>query len=241
MRTCLTAATMVALLFLGIESVAWAQSSAGRSTGLSSSGNTGSSTNQDAMSVSGPGTSGRSGSGRESQVSLLGGQVQDIQISTTPLQPGEFVGADVQDVRDTMARTGAQRGTGQGRSGLSAFDSSPFGRALQALSGGLGSSYGARRTTEIRARMRTAFTVPRTAPGQVGSKLAQRLEKSSWIETHSPMEVKIEGGTAVLRGVVATEHDRAIAGRMAMLEPGVRQVDNQLEVQPTPSPSDAVQ
>ncbi|HUT95440.1 MAG TPA: BON domain-containing protein [Thermoguttaceae bacterium] len=68
--------------------------------------------------------------------------------------------------------------------------------------------------------------------------MATRLEKSSWLRPQSPMEVAIEGGTAILRGVVATEHDRVLAERVAKLEPGVRQVENLLTLAPaSESPS----
>ena len=54
------------------------------------------------------------------------------------------------------------------------------------------------------------------------------------------MEVTIEGATAILRGVVATEHDRVLAERVAKLEPGVRQVENLLTLAP-PSESPSTQ
>ena len=67
--------------------------------------------------------------------------------------------------------------------------------------------------------------------------MAQRLEKSSWIDAHS-LEVAFEQGTAILRGVVATEHDRGLAERMTKLEPGVRRVENLLTLAPaSESPS----
>jgi len=42
--------------------------------------------------------------------------------------------------------------------------------------------------------------------------------------------VQVEGQTAVLRGIVATEHERDLAGQVAMLEPRVSHVQNELEV-----------
>lgn len=44
------------------------------------------------------------------------------------------------------------------------------------------------------------------------------------------IEVELDGGTAVLRGTVASESDRRVAERTAKLEPGVRQVRNELVV-----------
>jgi osmotically-inducible protein OsmY len=43
-----------------------------------------------------------------------------------------------------------------------------------------------------------------------------------------PIEVTLQGRTAVLRGGVATPHNRDLAARLALLEPGVDQVQNEL-------------
>lgn len=148
----------------------------------------------------------------------------------------DVVGASVEDARNAMIATGAQR------AGQSAGGASPFGagRGGQTRRPSARTNYGSRRrTTEIRAKLRVGFSVVRTAPAQLGSRLAGRLEKSSWIQTHSAVEVAVEKGTAILRGAVATEHDRVLAERIARLEPGVRRVENQLTVaESSPSPSD---
>ena len=66
------------------------------------------------------------------------------------------------------------------------------------------------------------------------------MERSSWIQNRSPLEVSIDQGTATLRGVVATEHDRVLAERLALLEGGIRQVENLLEIEsPSPGAEDA--
>ena len=76
------------------------------------------------------------------------------------------------------------------------------------------------------------FSVAPPATAQLGSALATRIEISSRIQTRSPVDVSIGSGTAILRGVVATEHDRVLAEWLARLEPGIRRVDNQLTVAP---------
>lgn len=243
MRTYLPAVTIVALVVLGFESDGRAQQSQNRNS-TSSTQAVASPAQQTlsnfnaSTSATGGGSGGQSGQ-QSTMFSELG------QMSRMPdLQAGDFVGASVEDARAAMAATGAQRGgaggvSRQGPLGASGFAPDRFGGGYQPG----GSAYGARRSTgEIRAKVRLGFSVPRPSPAQLvlqGSKLATRLEQSSWLQTHSPMEVSIESGTAILRGVVATDHDRRLAERMARLQPGVRQVENQLTVAP-PTESPAV-
>ena len=50
---------------------------------------------------------------------------------------------------------------------------------------------------------------------------------------NSPINVSVSQGKVTLRGSVATPHDRALAGLVARMEPGVEEVDNQLIVTPS--------
>jgi len=218
MRTLCTAATLAVLVVLGSHPVAWAQQ-------------TQASDRTQNLSVL-SGTGGRTTSGG------VGGSAGAGMGVVTPYESGGFVGASVEDVRGAMTATCATREGGQSMArGQTGFGSSQFGRGGQSRRGGGG--FGSRTSTsEIRARLRTGFRFARPAPAQRSSKLATRMEKSSWLQHRSPMEVTIEGGKAVLRGVVATEHDRVLAERVAKLEPGVRQVENLLTLAPaSESPS----
>jgi hypothetical protein len=163
------------------------------------------------------------------------------------LQSGQFVGVTVEDVRAAATATGAMRegaAGGRGQTRQSPFGSSRGGFQPGRRSFARTTVFGFGRTTgEIRARVRLGFSVPKPAPAQlaqVGSQLAARMERSSWLQTRSPVEVAIEGQTATLRGVVATEHDRVLAARLAKLEPGVRRVENLLTLAP-PSESPSTQ
>jgi len=60
--------------------------------------------------------------------------------------------------------------------------------------------------------------------------LAERLRRVLTDRLRSPLEVSIQHETAILRGTVATEHDRILAGHLARFEPGVRNVKNELTV-----------
>ena len=46
----------------------------------------------------------------------------------------------------------------------------------------------------------------------------------------SAVQVEIQGRTAILRGVVATEHDRDLAARVVRLEATIEQVENKIDV-----------
>lgn len=67
--------------------------------------------------------------------------------------------------------------------------------------------------------------------------LVERLRRALGDRLRSPLEVTIDGETATLRGLVATDHDRVLAGHVARFEPGVLNVENDLTV--AASPSDA--
>jgi len=103
------------------------------------------------------------------------------------------------------------------------------------LSGMGTGTYGAGRGTmanrEIPATLQVAFDHPQPQRSQVNSKLAERITRSPSIRLRSPLEVSLQSdGTVVLRGTVATAHDRAVAERLARLEPGVWRVQNELQV-----------
>ncbi len=60
------------------------------------------------------------------------------------------------------------------------------------------------------------------------------------LQTLSPVTVLTRGRTVILRGTVASDHDRDLAGQLARLEPAVDQVENELIVgQPTTVPPSA--
>ena len=85
--------------------------------------------------------------------------------------------------------------------------------------------------------MRVGFRAQPAIRPTTAAALATRLERSRWIQSQSPIEVEIESGTAILRGVVATEHDRALAERAALLEAGIWTVKNELVVEPILTPA----
>lgn len=186
-----------------------------------------------------PGTSGGSLSQLNPSVGQLTGSERFLRSNA---QAGEFVGTSSREMEGFVGATQAGQNVGRQststglESGLSSRAPSRPGGASRA--GGPSRPAAARgrgSTTSLRTAIRVGFRHPAVAPSQVSATLAQRLSRSRRIESLSRMEVVLQGGTATLRGVVATDHARALAGQLARLEPGVQQVNNELVVAAAPA------
>ena len=73
-------------------------------------------------------------------------------------------------------------------------------------------------------------------PEAIQATLDRRLRNSPRIRWTSPLELTVDGQTAILRGEVATSRDRELAQAWAEFEPGISSVQNDLTVQ-SPDPS----
>ncbi len=140
--------------------------------------------------------------------------------------PGQFVGADTAEMQRftgaVQAGTGGNRGAMQGLNGAGRNRGNTANRQTN--------TGGTRGTTDVRTTLRVAFDYTRTTPESISTTLAARLEKSRRIRTLSAVQVVFDRGTVTLRGVVATDHDRALAERLTRLEGGVSRVKNELTV-----------
>jgi len=143
-------------------------------------------------------------------------------------RPGQFVGSDTQDIRNFLsAMSGSGASTRGSSSGLSARGSS---RSRNPNRSSRNRTAGGRQPVEIRTSLHVAFDHPKPVPAKISLALRERLEKSPRLQIHSPLEVLIEDATAILRGVVATEHDRDLAEQLVRLEAGIWHVKNELIV-----------
>lgn len=143
---------------------------------------------------------------------------------------GSFVGADSSDALGFVGMSQAM-GQGQIKSSITSL------RALRMAA----SIYSA-----LPAKSKTAMYDPRITvapedlpriwqPGVADARVATRLEASPSLQRFGQIGVSMQGTTATLRGVVASERDRAMAEQMAKFEPGVDEVKNELKVQPAGS------
>lgn len=229
------AAILFAALLLGQD--AWGQvRTSGTSSGTFGSRTLGSSQTGAGSNFSGGSRAGggAGGQGVDADAGSLSGNERFVRGNR---QEGQFVGADTGDLENFVGvSTGASGQGGQG--GLGGQRGGGQG-ALAALFGGQGinqNNAGGRGATggqgTIRTSRRVAFSIPRRATARVSVDLSTRLRSLPGTTSASPIAVAVEGRTVVLRGLVATDHDRVLAERVARLEPGVSRVVNELEVAP---------
>jgi osmotically-inducible protein OsmY len=74
------------------------------------------------------------------------------------------------------------------------------------------------------------FNTPIAAPTALSTKISDQLNRWHSIASAGGVNVQIVGKTVVLQGKVPSDHDRDMAAKLAMLEPGVSQVKNELQV-----------
>jgi hypothetical protein len=160
-------------------------------------------------------------------------------------QPGQFVGADTADATNAFSQLGGTGGIGRGTTGLGGFGTGLGGFGLNNF-GGLSQfgnnqqqNFGAGRTGNngraIRTSLQLGFDYPTTVSPQLSGQIGQRLSNLPQIRTSVPFRVSVDGRTAILQGTVATEHERDLAARVVLLEPGISDVRNELTVDPAVS------
>ncbi|MHC4180946.1 MAG: BON domain-containing protein [Planctomycetota bacterium] len=242
MRIRLSAVVVVVLSMLCTQAAVWGQQSRSLFGGGSTLG----------RSVTGGSRSFAGGTGQMQQAATgAAGEVQTAlqqitsefvsagaRFSRESRQPGQFVGADTAEMQTFVGSVQAGQGVpGQSGSGLrSGSGLMGGGQNRRGTANRSGAARGGRRsTTQIRSSLSVGFRRPVAAPSAVSTALVRRLSRSRRVRTVSPVEVVIQGQTATLRGVVATDYDRALAGQLARLEVGIWQVRNELEVAAAPA------
>ncbi len=147
-------------------------------------------------------------------------------------QPGQFVGADSADATNFFSQL--QGGFG--------------GNSLQNLAGRRqdfqnNNQGGGRSRSPLPPRLTLGFNYSGPGELRVSTQLTRLVSKLPNLGIMEPVTVSMIGDTAVLQGRVATAHDREVIAQVALLEPGVGSVQNDLqvgtapvEIQPVPPP-----
>jgi len=143
-----------------------------------------------------------------------------------------FVGADSRDIRGFV---GSQAGASSGRirsavSGLRVKSAPDANRGARPTSRS--------RTSLYEPRLRVDFGFPTVSSEQVSTNLSRQLETSLTrhlrsaisIDQICAIEVSLEGQKATLRGEVSSERERKLAELLALFEPGISEVQNELIV-----------
>jgi osmotically-inducible protein OsmY len=151
-------------------------------------------------------------------------------------QAGQFVGADTTDLPSFLTELATGGLTGQRNRGQQGQRQGQGQNPNQQAARG-----GATRAGQQRANYRiarsVAFDYSPPTPATVRTQLGSRLQALPGVTALGPIEVTLQQRTVVLRGSVATAHDRDLAERLALLEAGVDQVQNELTIAPPSAPA----
>ena len=143
-------------------------------------------------------------------------------------QAGRFVGADLTDSRavgNVMAGNAQQ-----------SQQNNMFQNLFQQMNRNQNRNQNQANSTQSKLRipLKLGFkAVPTNAP-RFTAQFEKRIVKLPGLSTLGPITASLEGTTVVLRGKVASEADRQLAEEVAMLEPEVSEVQNELEVSEGP-------
>lgn len=154
---------------------------------------------------------------------------------------GQFVGSDSADASNFIGAFSQLTGTGQNGNQFGQFGqrNNLGNRQNQNQQGRIGRNGRQERTPVLKTYV-ASFNYGTSSTSSLGNRLAKQLSTSRSVKAIGPLAVQMEGRTAVLRGTVASEQGRDLAARLAMLEPGVSQVRNELQTEselPVPVPA----
>jgi hypothetical protein len=150
------------------------------------------------------------------RAAAAGGQVGSIRGNERFLrgnrQAADFVGTNTRDQRDFIGAAGSV--AGQVRAATEGLRVETTAEANEVV----------RSATQIRSaiydpRLRVGFDFSPPSPAAMASRLVDRLAESPRLGLTGPVSVSVEGQTATLRGVVASEHDRTLAGLLLSWSP----------------------
>lgn len=244
----------IVLVVAVCPSLAVAQSSGGGTFGQRNLGSTLGGSSSSAFGGSSLGSSGSFGSGSGVGSSGMGaastgqnaGQVSaNDRFVRGARQPGQFVGSDRTDyavVGQQNASGGLGGGAGMnsmmGRGGTNQLGGlfgqqgmNQFGRnQANQMQNNMGR--GGQQSRPLRATMQIGFTRSAGASLRTTTQFERRLTKIPQLTVTGPVQVSMEGATAVLKGYVASERDRDLAEKLALLEPGIGDVRNELQIRP---------
>ena len=155
-------------------------------------------------------------------------------------EAGQMVGGDVQGVGNLRGQTDD---AGQGTSGMFGSQSSFSSRSqLSNLfnSGMLGSSRQQRQQLRVPLRIGPnsfpfSSATPAVASG-TNLRVQNRLARLPQLKDRGSLKVDMEGQVAILRGEVGSQHERDLVARLVLLEPGIADVRNELQVGPAAAP-----
>jgi osmotically-inducible protein OsmY len=138
-------------------------------------------------------------------------------------QPGQFVGTDANAAQSVMsAMYGTE--TNMPQNTYQSMNTQTVTQPSMQLNNGM------QQTPQFRTRMEIGFSYAPVNTTAVAATLVKRLQGHHGIKSSAPIEVAVQGQTAILRGEVSSDHDRLLAEQLLRLEPGIWLVQNELKV-----------
>lgn len=130
-----------------------------------------------------------------------------------------------------------QYGAGQGRGGGGSrrgggAQGGQYGQYGQGQ-GGAGTNKDAQPWYEPRIEVGFTFAAP--APTALQTNIVAPMHTPAMTSRFGTVNVSVQGSTVTLRGTVNSEEDRQLAAQMAMLEPAVMSVQNDLKIAAPPT------
>jgi BON domain len=122
-----------------------------------------------------------------------------------------------------LGRQGGQSRRGTGQSG-------------QQGQYGQGGAAAGKQQVWFEPRIEVGFTVSAPQASVIQADVARPLHVPALSSRFGTVQVSVMGDTVILRGTVTSENDRLLAAQMAMLEPAVSSVRNELTVAPAATP-----
>ncbi|MBC8356431.1 MAG: BON domain-containing protein [Planctomycetes bacterium] len=160
-------------------------------------------------------------------VSGQDGQSNNFQIQR---DASSFIGGAASTILGAQGGTGTNTALRGGLSGIGGLGG--FGRGNT----GLGGQANTQATFEpqIRFRITLGFSYPRVAGPKISAQFARRLTRIPQLASARMVSVSMEDRTAVLAGQVESEHERTLIEKLALMEPGVSEVRNEMTVKAMP-------
>lgn len=124
---------------------------------------------------------------------------------------------------------GMGMGMGMGMGGMG------MGRNNAMMFGGMNQNMNSRGRSTMRIPVRLGFQPAAVAPVTRAQNFEARLTNLPNLPSAKNITVSVSGRTAILTGSVGSEHEKELLARLAKLEPGISDVQNDLEVVAVPT------
>jgi hypothetical protein len=244
-RCCFTIVVLAALSVFDGRSIVQAQyNSALNYSGMSSGAVSG---RQGMFGNRSTGSSSRPGQGNLAAGNAFGSQggLSSARFVRGNRQAGDFVGGSAEDIQQHFVggvqgdmNMGGWQQQGGAMSPWVPGSGYPNPRQNANRNQQAGGATAGQNTTSIRTSFHPDFNYPQPNSNRLSTSLTRRLAETPAIQPVTPIRVEVQGRTAILQGVVSTEHDRELAEQMIRLEPGIEAVRNEIAVE-NPMPGDS--